>query len=128
MNIEKTIREYLPNICHMSLATSNGNKPWICEVHYAYDNDLNLYFCSRPSKRHSVEIANNPNVAGNIIIQHAVGQKVRGVYFEGKAELLTNVEKHHPAFKLYNQRFGNGKEILEEAKMEDGHKFYKIIV
>ena len=73
MNIEKIIREYIPEIIHMSLATSSHNTPWVCEVHYAFDDDLNLYFRSLSSRRHSQEIANNPKVAGNIIKQYKLG-------------------------------------------------------
>lgn len=128
MDIEKTIREYLPKICHMSLATSRGDKPWICEVHYVYDDELNLYFCSRAKRRHSIEIADNPYVAGNMVKEHAVGEKVRGVYFEGTCELLADVDEDHIAFKLYDKQFTCGKEILEDAQAENGHKFYKITV
>lgn len=127
-NIEKVIREYLPEVIHLSLATMRGNKPWICEVHFVFDNDLNLYFRSTPTRRHSKEIADNHNVAGNIIKQHLVGQKPRGVYFEGTAELLTDVDENHVAYKLYCERFDTDEEILAEAKTETGHKFYKICV
>lgn len=127
MNIEQVIREYLPGVVHMSLATCRNNKPWVCEVHYVYDDDLNIYFRSTSSRRHSLEIADNPNVSGNIIEQHT-GQKPRGVYFEGRAELLHDVAADHPAYQLFAQRFGLGPEIVEDAKSEDGHKFYKISV
>lgn len=127
-DVEKVIREYLPNIIHMSLATSKDNKPWVCEVHYAFDEDLNFYFRSTPARRHSQEIALNPFVAGNIITQHVKGEKPRGVYFEGKAELLTNVDKHNVAYIEYCKRFGSTKAILDEAVTAEGHKFYKISV
>jgi uncharacterized protein YhbP (UPF0306 family) len=128
VDIEQTIRNYLPEVIHLSLATSLGNKPWICEVHFAFDDDLNLYFRSTTLRRHSQEIAVNNQVAGNIIKQHFAGQKPRGVYFEGTAELLENVTEDSPAYKLYSQRFGTGKAILDEANLETGHKFYKITV
>ncbi len=67
MDVEKIIREYIDKTIHLSLATSSDNKPWVCEVHFAYDEQLNLYFRSLKSRRHSQEIAKNPNVAGNII-------------------------------------------------------------
>lgn len=128
MDIEQKIREYLPGIIHMSLATSKDNTPWVCEVHYVYDKDLNLYFRSKLDRRHSIEIAANPNVAGSIVTQHAPDEKPRGVYFEGKAELLNDVDEHHPAYTLYCERFGTGPKILEEARTETGHKFYKVSV
>lgn len=127
-DVEKVIREYLPEVIHLSLATSRNNKPWICEVHYVFDDDLNLYFRSLASRRHSKDIEGNKYVAGNIVKQHLVDQKPRGVYFEGKAELLSGVDENHVGYILYCQRFGTDKEILEEAEKENGHKFYKISV
>lgn len=127
-SVEKIIREYLPEVIHMSLATSENNKPWICEVHYVFDDELNIYFRSTTARRHSKEIEINPNVAGNIVIQHQIGDKVRGVYFEGIAEKLENVTEDHVAYKLYCERFQTDSKIIDEAKLDDGHKFYKISI
>lgn len=127
-NLEQTIRDYIPQVIHMSLATCSDHQPWVCEVHYSYDEDLNLYFRSLTSRRHSLEIAKNNKVAGNIVEQHDKGQKPRGVYFEGTAELLEHVDLHHSAFLTYSQRFNTDTKIIEEAMRDDGHKFYKITV
>jgi len=126
--VEKIIREYLPEVIHLSLATCVDNKPWVCEVHYAYDDDLNLYFISRPSRRHSLEAKQNPLVAGNIVKQYGAGESVRGVYFEGQIEQLAGVTGDHAAFQSYQDRFGLGVEKLAEQQEEDGHRWYKISV
>lgn len=128
MEIEKIIRDYLPQVVHMSLATSKDNKPWVCEVHFAYDEELNLYFRSLSSRRHSQEIDANPHVAGNIVKQHALGEYPLGVYFEGTAKKLDAGEEQQTAFACLKERLGAGDEILEEAQREDGHQFYKISV
>ncbi|HVX58370.1 MAG TPA: pyridoxamine 5'-phosphate oxidase family protein [Candidatus Saccharimonadales bacterium] len=128
MDVEKTIREYLKNIVHMSLATCADNKPWVCEVHFAYDDDLNIYFRSLPSRRHSQEIAKNPNVAGDIVEQHDLSMRPRGVYYEGRAEMLKDVDINSSAFRALSDRIGTGEAEIEEAKTADGHKFYKISV
>jgi uncharacterized protein YhbP (UPF0306 family) len=128
MNIEEKIREYLPTVVHMSLATCVNQKPWICEVHFVFDDQLNLYFRSRPSTRHCQEIAENQKVAGNIVKQHLVGEKVRGIYFEGVAELLEEVTSNHVAYTLYCARFATDTKILDELQEENGHQFYKISV
>ncbi len=112
----------------MSLATCSGNKPWVCEVHFVYDENLNFYFRSKSDRRHSVEIASNPNIAGNIVTQHLAEEKPRGVYFEGIAKQLIDVDETHPAYQLYCERFGTDQEILEEARRDTGHKFYQITV
>ena len=128
MDVEKVIREYLPNVIHMSLGTSINNKPWICEVHFVYDDDLNLYWRSKQSTRHSEEIAQNPNVAGNIVEQHGPSTKPRGLYFEGTAAMLSGIDENSPEYKLFADRFGLSPEILQDAAQENGHKFYKVTV
>lgn len=127
-DIEKIIREYLPDVIHMSLATVKDNKPWVCEVHFAYDDDLNLYFRSLTSRRHSEEIAASPHVAGNIVRQHAPDEYPLGVYFEGTAEKLEAGKAQDKAFETMDKRFKAGPRILEEAKDPSGHQFYKITV
>jgi len=128
VNVEKVIREYLPYVLHLSLATERDNAPWVCEVHFAYDDDLNLYFRSLASRRHSMEISENPKVAGNIIKQHSLDESAVGVYFEGIARLLEADEELKIAYKCIKERLHAEDNILEEAKKKDGHKFYKITV
>jgi uncharacterized protein YhbP (UPF0306 family) len=129
MDVEATIRQYLPQVVHMSLATSKDNKPWVCEVHFAFDDNLNLYFSSITSRRHSQEIAANPSVAGNIVTQHFLDQPgVRAVYFEGQASLLGPGPERDEACEVYRRRLHRGPEIFEEVKKPDGHQLYKITV
>jgi uncharacterized protein YhbP (UPF0306 family) len=127
-DVASIINDYLQNVLHLSLATSVNDKPWVCEVHFVYDGDMNLYFRSLPTRRHSEEIAQNPNVAGNIVVQHERGEAPRGVYFEGTAELLKGVDENHIAYTEYCRRLGTGPAILEDASNPDGHQFYKITV
>ena len=126
--IEQTIRDYIPQIVHMSLATCVDNKPWVCDVHFAYDDDLNIYFRSTADRRHCQEIAQNPSVAGNIVTQHHKNQKVRGVYFEGVAEHLEDVGEDSPAVAATAVRYGKDSAI--QALSQDSGKpcYYKITV
>ena len=128
MDVEAVIREYLPGVIHMSLATCADNKPWVSEVLFVYDDELNLYWRSVPATRHSQELEKNPNVAGNIVEQHQPGMKPRGLYFEGTAERLTDVTEGSPVYKLYAERFKRGPEIVEQAKNPEGFQFYKVTV
>jgi uncharacterized protein YhbP (UPF0306 family) len=126
--IEKIIRDYIPQIVHMSLATLNGSRPWVCEVHFAYDDDLNLYFVSSKNRRHSQEIEANPYVAGNIVTQHHKHQKVRGVYFEGQAKRLEDVDENHPGYIAYTERLGGREGMLKEISKDGEAGMYKIMV
>jgi len=128
-DIEKAIREYLPQVIHMSLSTVINNVPWTSEVHFAYDNDLNLYFISKSTTRHAFEIMANPSVSGTIVKQHEMGQKPVGVYFEGKAVALTEISEQGIAYQTYNGRFKTDWPwIDEEMKLPEGHRIYKITV
>lgn len=129
VDVEKVIREYLPGVVHMSLATSKDGHPWVCEVHFAFDNDLNLYFRSTTARRHSQTITVNPRVAGNIVKQVGVGEPCQGeVCFEGMAKMLTPGPELDKAYESLNDRLGIGPEKLEEAKDPGGNQFYKITV
>lgn len=128
MDIEKIIQQYLPEVLHMSLGTSKDNKPWVCEVHFAYDDDLNVYFRSLASRRHSQEIAENPNVAGNIVKQHALDVPGVGVYFEGTAERLAPGEEQNKAAACITKRLAPTIDIIEDAANPNGHQIYKITV
>jgi len=125
--VERTIRQYITQVIHMSLATCADNKPWVSEVHFAYDDSLNLYWISTTDRRHSQEIETNPNVAGNIVTQHHLNQKVRGVYFEGQAHKLEGVVPEHPAYAAYRARFGE-LEHLKLINEPDGPRLYQLIV
>ena len=127
-DIEKIIRQYLPDVIHMSLGTCRDGKPWVCEVHFAYDEDLNLYFRSKADRRHSQEIADNPNVAGDIVRQHQAGERPTGVYFEGTAKLVPPSNDQAIAFQYLKERFAIGSDAMQEATRPDGHKFYKVSV
>jgi len=128
MDTEKIIREYIDKTVHMSLATSRDTKPWVCEAHFVYDEQLNLYFRSLKSRRHSQETAQNPNVAGNIVKQHAVDEYPHAIYFEGTAAIIEDEQERQKLFPYFQSRLGVKDSILEEAKKEDGHQFYKITV
>jgi uncharacterized protein YhbP (UPF0306 family) len=128
MDIESIIREYIDKTVHMSLATSNEGKPWVCEVHFGYDDELNLYWRSLKSRRHSQEIAINPNVAGDIVDKHEVGQSVVGIYFEGTATLLEAGEEQDAAFTAMNNRGIAPNDALADAAKDGGHQFYKVTV
>jgi uncharacterized protein YhbP (UPF0306 family) len=128
LDVEKVVREYIEKSVHMSLATVANNKPWVCEVHFTYDDRLNLYWRSLSSRRHSQEIAANPNVAGNIVAQHQLGVSPAGIYFEGTAELLTDPEERKRIFPRFKEKLGASEAILEEAENAEGHQFYKVTV
>jgi len=125
--IETIIRDYIPQIIHMSIATVKDNKPWVCEVHFSYDDDLNLYFVSSLETRHAQEIMQNPHIAANIVTQHHKDQKVRCVDFEGTAKALEGAEVEE-AYAAYVKRYGESEGLLNEIRKDGNTRFFKVTV
>lgn len=126
--IEAIIREYISQVIHMSFATVKDQKPWVCELHFYYDDELNLYFTSSKHTRHAQELLANPYVAGNIVTQHFKNQKVRCVEFEGRAEMLSGKEAEVTAYKAYVARFGESENLLNEIRKDGDVRSFKITV
>lgn len=123
-DIEKVIREYVTKTVHMSLSTVHDNRPWVCEVHFVYDEDLNLYFVSNTHTRHCQEIAANPNVAGSIVRQHALTEAPNGIYFEGAAKMI---EAANEDIDRYASMLERDADKLAQWLKED-KRMYKITV
>lgn len=127
MIIKKLIKDYLNEARLMQVSTAKDNQPWTCSVYFAYDNDLNLYWISTPQRRHSQEIRENEKVAGVIVVPHTPGDKVRGIQFQGVAELLTNSEKIQHAMDTYATRMGMKEERKQKIiQGKDNHVPYRI--
>ncbi len=108
MNLKQLIENYLKEAKLMQVATVKNNKPWVATVWYAHDKNLNFYFISQKNRRHSQELKNNSHVAGTIVISHeeGIGQKVRGIQFAGKAEIV-GIQGLINAYTLLKEKYPN---------------------
>lgn len=131
MNSEDVIKEYVSSgkTRMMQIATSADGQPWCCTVYYAVDEDLNLIWISKPSARHSQEIAQNPKVAGTIAYNQQPPNKiVRGVQFEGVAELLQGDDESQAA-QYFVEQMQREDPLLEDIRSgKNPHKVYRIKV
>ncbi|MEK7060765.1 MAG: pyridoxamine 5'-phosphate oxidase family protein [Patescibacteria group bacterium] len=127
MDLRSLITEYLSKATLMQVATSRDDKPWVCSVYFAFDDKRNLYWISSTQRRHSQELRNNEHVAGAIVLPHTMGDKVRGLQFEGIAKEITDQKSAADAMQWYAKRFGlpedRVKRIVENT---DGHVVYMI--
>lgn len=111
----------------MQLGTSEDNKPWVCSVWFAADEDLNIYWLSSISRKHSEQVSKNKTVAGSIVLPQTPEDPPRGLQFQGDAERLENQEDIDKAISVYAGRIFS-KEKVEEFMRDDEkpHSFYKI--
>ena len=126
-DLRKLIVDYLDEQKLMQLCTVNNGNPWACSVWQASDQDLNIYFFSSTTRRHSAEIDKDPRVAGALALPHEVGGEARGLQFEGKAEILLANDQVAEARRHYQDRIFDAKTIDDLMNNEQKpHKFYKI--
>lgn len=69
MTHKQQVYEYLQTQKFMSLATF-AEQPWIANVYYVHDEDLNLYLLSKKHREHCQEIEINSQVAVAIADSH----------------------------------------------------------
>lgn len=126
MDLRRLTRDYLKSAYQMQVATCGNGQPWICSVYFVFDKDLNLYWISKPDRRHSKEIRENEKVAGAIVLQHTPGEKVRGLQFEGVAQELKGFDAEI-GVKLYAERYKLDEERVKALlDGSDGHLCYRI--
>ena len=128
MPVKKFITAYLQDAKLMQLATSKDNQPWVCSVWFAADDDLNIYWFSSISRRHSKEVINNIQVAAAIVLPLTPDDPPRGLQLQGFAQILTDQNDIDKATSLFTGRIFSREKIMEFMKdQEKPHRFYKIM-
>lgn len=127
MKLRKLIAEYLKEAKLMQLSTSIDNQPWVCSVWYAVDEDLNIYWFSSTTRRHSQELLKNQKVAAAVVLSQNPTDPPRGLQLQGIAQPLTDQKDIDKAISVYQGRVFT-KEAIDELiqNKEKPHMFYKI--
>jgi len=126
MTPQDIVKQFLPKLNIMQLATSSDNKPWACNVHYYSDEGLNFYWISTLETRHSQDIAQNQQVAATILVHENTPEEnyVIGISIEGTAELVgENIDDQ--IGEAYVKKHGKGPNLVRDiASGSNPHKFY----
>lgn len=128
MSVEELLKQYLPSVNIMQLATSVNDQPWTCTVHYYSDNNFNLFWLSTVDRRHSQEIKQNPRVSAAIVIHENTPTEkyIIGISVEGTAELVDekNGEK---ALNGYAKKHHSSPGFIEDVRSgKNPHKLYRL--
>jgi uncharacterized protein YhbP (UPF0306 family) len=129
-DLRSLIADYLQNTKLMQLATANSDaQPWVCSVWFAFDDDLNLYWFSRGSRRHSKEVAANDKVAGAVVTPQAPSGAPRGLQFQGLAAKVTDTDEIAHARSVFEDRIFPHEQVEQMMNdAHDPHEFYKVDV
>ncbi len=125
--LRSLISDYLEEAQLMQVCTVAGGNPWACSVWQAADEDLNTYFFSSITRRHSKELESDSRVAGALALPQTPADPPRGLQFEGTAQMLTEASEIEKARNLYENRIFDGETIDTFINhSERPHRFYRI--
>lgn len=123
--LKEVAARYLDEGRTMQLATSVNNQPWICTVYYVTDEELNFYWLSFPSRRHSQDISENNKVAAAIQIKTDL--PVIGIQFEGEASIVKDSNLIEKVMSLYIKKYDSGHKFHERfLSANNMHEMYMI--
>lgn len=118
------IRQYLPSARMMQVATVSGSQPWICTVYFVEDDELNLYWLSLPTRRHSQEIAVHNKIA--IAVPIKFDKPVTGIQAEGTAEVVTDRQAIADVMERYVERYNSGQQFYDRfVAGQNQHALYR---
>jgi len=142
--IDNKIIDFIKEHHVLTLATSDNNIPYCCNVFYVYLDDENcIVFTSDNNTKHITQVRNNYNVAGSIVLETSIVGKIQGIQFTGKMyeptdELLSKAKSKYlwkfpfavlmntqlwvvefNFLKLTDNRLGFGKKIIWEKAINN---------
>jgi hypothetical protein len=109
----------------MQVATVGGDQPWICTVFFVADDDLNVYWLSLPTRRHSREITVQQKAAAAIAVKH--DKPVTGIQIEGDAEEVTDAGVITDVMEKYTAKYDAGRDFYDNFLAgKNQHRLYRI--
>lgn len=110
----------------MQLATvaMPAGQPWVCTVYFVVKDDC-FYWLSYPERRHSLELAANPQAAITIAIKQDM--PVIGLQAEGEVSVVNDVQEATRVLARYVKKYSSGQKFIELLKHgSNHHKLYKL--
>lgn len=124
-NITANINNYLTRGKVLQVATSRDGRPWVVNVFFVVDEELNFFWLSLPSRRHSQDIAANPRAAATLAVKQDL--PVIGVYAEGAVEVAKDQTEVKKIAEAYSQKYNAAKGFYERfVSGTNQHWVYKL--
>lgn len=123
-----SIKEYLTNHLQFALATF-GDHPWIATMYYGCDDDLNLYFLTKPTTIHAQGLVKNPQVSAVIADspQDPKSKKI-GMQIYGVARELTGEKEIRDGFAIWCRVLGVTDPSYSYEGIKSGKFHYRMYV
>ncbi len=110
MSHKSIVQQIIGSSTYLTIATTDGEKPWASAVFFAADKVCNLYFVSYNDSRHVQNILKNPNVSVAIFDSHFVPTGAQGVQIEATCQRVMAKDLSEAIEVVYTKRFPDPKE------------------
>jgi uncharacterized protein YhbP (UPF0306 family) len=131
MTLEKYLKlakKIVKQIEYITLATvTSDGQPWNSPLFTAYDTNYTFYWASDKENVHSKNIKQNNKIFGVVYNSKAKAGTGFGVYFVGKAYLISNPIEMAKAIKLLYSRTGDKPAAIREFMKRFPRRLYKFI-
>lgn len=112
MDLINIASDIIINSTFLTLATTDGQKPWANAVFFAIDNKYNFFFTSYNDSQHVRNILKNPLVSIAIFDSHSIpGSHIQEVQIQGACHRVNTDGLGHAINILYSKRFPNKVEL-----------------
>jgi len=103
---DQEIGIFLATCRTLSLATNDpSGHPHACNIQYAVNEKLEMFWVSSPNSEHSQNIQTNPHAAATIYGHDDRAQNIHGLQIRGTVESLSDPADCNVAYELYTSRF-----------------------
>ena len=125
--MEQEAAEILKKIIYATIATATtAGVPLNSPVYAVYDNELNFYWASSKASQHSRNIRENPQVSIVVYDSTVPWGTGRGVFIEGKASEVVDVDEITKACQLRKARVSDAKHPPEEFLADKPRSIYRV--
>lgn len=104
--------DYLATHNTIILSTFGEDGPWSTPVFFV-NREYRIYFLSELTSIHSVNLKQNPLMAGTITEDYKDYRKIQGIQLRGHAYLVNNLKETAVVLALYLKKYPVAKHILQ---------------
>ena len=115
--LRRDIAEFLASHNTLSLATTQGDRPWAASVFFASDAALTLYFVSDPETHHGQDLQYSTRVAGTVNADCETWADIRGVQLTGEARQIARDDRSR-VLNLYLAKFDEVAQLIRDPQTE----------
>ncbi len=123
-DLVQSAKDIIKNNLYLTLATAEGNSPWVAPLYFCVDSSYNFYFVSEIDTKHARDIQINPEVAFAIFDSHSEVGKGSGIQGSGNVQIVKDEEV---ASELANYHTDFIKLTPEMLKGSAPYRLFKLV-